>query len=167
MSKKKNNRKIKKQGGFTIIEMLIVVLIFALLSVAIATTTRQIIIANTRLRSIQVAQSQGQEAIQFLTKQIRMSDYAGAPCNPCGNIQLDWRKPDAGGGYVTQAVNIDAATVSSFFQGSSVQNFGIFAEGITGNNRVTIVWELVVGNPGNDVTIPMQITASLRSFNVN
>ena len=165
--KRSKRTKHTNQQGFTIIEMLVVVFIFAILAVAIAGTTKQIILANTRLRSIQTAQSQGQEAIQFLTKQIRMSEYTGGACNPCETIELDWRKAEGSNGYVTQTITVDEATVAGFFQGSTVDKFRIFASGTDSNNRVIMTWELQVGKGANRVIIPMQTTASLRSFNVN
>jgi len=152
--------------------MLIVVFIFALLAVSITTTIKQIVLSAQHLRNVQMAQAQAQEAYQSLAKQTRMSEYPtsqGDCGGGCDTIQLNWRKA-AGESYTVENISIDEAYITGFFQGSTIEpgTFLIYAQGINGNNRVTIVFDLKVGTSSTQYsTIPIQITLSLRSFNIN
>ena len=169
--KTRKTKQSAKNRGFTIIEMLIVVFIFALLSVSITTTVKQIILSSQHLRNVQIAQIQAQEAYQYLVKLARMSEYptSQGDCQAgCNLIQLNWRKA-SGKTYVVENKVIDETLITSFFEGASIEpgTFLIYAQGINGVNRVTVVFDLKVGTSETHYsTIPMQMTVSLRSFNV-
>lgn len=167
----KNRKNFADDRGFTIIEMLIVVFIFALLSVSMTTTIKQIVLSTQHLRNVQIAQSQAQEAYQYLVKLARMSEYPtnqGNCWGGCNQISLNWRKA-SGQTYAVESKVINEDLIASFFQGSTIEpgTFLIYAQGIDARNRVTVVFDLKVGTSATQYSvIPMQMSVSLRSFNI-
>jgi len=179
--------KKNKEGGFTIIEMLVVTLILVLISVALAAIIRGLVTSSTRIKRLQTVRAQTQEAIHYLTKELRMSEFS----NHSGDdsITFNWRKATEDDDYyTTQEVTLNENSINSFFyedwaevqQGSfKVKTSGTTVEGNeeSKNNRVIIKFNIRVLTSATDnvdaeeitaeeVIIPIQTMVSLRSYNL-
>jgi len=184
-----NNKYTKKnkEGGFTIIEMLVVTLILVLISIALAAIIKGLVTSSTRIKRLQTVRAQTQEAIHYLTKELRMSEFKGNSGN--NSITFDWRKATEDDDYyTTQEVTLNEGSINSFFpeDWAEVQenSFKFKASGTTiegnegsKNNRVIIKFNIRVltgatdkintgSVGGEEVIIPIQTMVSLRSYNL-
>ena len=183
--------KKNKEGGFTIIEMLVVTLILVLISVALAAIIRGLVTSSTRIKRLQTVRAQTQEAIHYLTKELRMSEFKGYSTSP-SQITFNWRKASDTDDYYTikEDVILDEGSINSFFpeDWAEVQenSFKFQASGNktgkegndpTPNNRVVIKFNIrVLTSATNDedaeeitaeeIIIPIQTMVSLRSYNL-
>jgi len=179
--------KKNKEGGFTIIEMLVVTLILVLISVALAAIIKGLVTSSTRIKRLQTVRAQTQEAIHYLTKELRMSEFTG---NSANSITFDWRKASDTDDYYTiqEGVVLNENSINSFFyeDWAEVQQdslkFKASGATITGNegfknNRVIIKFNIRVLTSATDnvdaeeitaeeVIIPIQTMVSLRSYNL-
>lgn len=175
-------QKNKKENGFTIIEMLVVTLILVLITVALAAIIKGLITSSTRIKRLQTVRAQTQEAIHYLTKELRMSEFTG--CNS-DTISFDWRKASNDDDYYTiEPVTLNKGSIDSFFpeDWANIQtdSFQFKASGTTikgnegdyKNNRIVIKFNVkVFTSATNDETteeiiIPIQTMVSLRSYNL-
>ncbi|MEA3273200.1 MAG: type II secretion system protein [Patescibacteria group bacterium] len=186
-----NNKytKNKKENGFTIIEMLVVTLILVLITVALAAIIKGLINSSTRIKRLQTVRAQTQEAIHYLTKELRMSEFQDV--NNINNsnddeIKFSWRKANESGNYYAiLQVTLDETSINSFFpedwayiEDESLQFLASGNKDNEGgnesnpNNRVIIKFNIeVLTNITNDedaeiITIPIQVMVSLRSYNL-
>jgi type II secretory pathway pseudopilin PulG len=180
--------KKNKEGGFTIIEMLVVTLILVLISVALAAIIKGLVTSSTRIKRLQTVRAQTQEAIHYLTKELRMSEFTRD--NGDDSITFNWRKATEDDDYyTTQEVTLNEGSINSFFpeDWAEVQenSFKFKASGTTiegnegsKNNRVIIKFNIRVLTSATDkvntdsadvdeeVIIPIQTMVSLRSYNL-
>jgi len=182
--------KKNKEGGFTIIEMLVVALILVLISVALATIIRGLVTSSTRIKRLQTVRAQTQEAIHYLTKELRMSEFSSHDGDD--SITFSWRKATEDDDYyTTQEVTLNENSINSFFANedwAEVQenSFKFQASGNkagkegndpVSNNRVVIKFNIRVLTSATDnvdaeeitaeeVIIPIQTMVSLRSYNL-
>lgn len=177
---KKKKRGKNKNKGLTLIEMIVVVAIFGIAAIALTQIMKSLVVASHQIKRTQQVKAQVQEADQYLTKMMRMSDLAGGAGELSSSISIDWRKvSESGSGYETIEGKVIGEDFIEYLFGNDpkleIQNLYFYAQGIDedtpssssdGSNRVTLYYEVVITDLPQELTIPVQTTVSLRSFNV-
>lgn len=164
------NIKRNKESGFTIIEMLVVTLILVLITVALATIVKGLITSSTRIKRMQTVRAQTQEAIHYLTKELRMSEFQSGSSS---QITFNWRKETSDGYYETVSTSLNENSIESFFSDEWVwteeNSLQFMASGTDSDNRVVMKFNVKVNTgitTNEEVTIPVQTMVSLRSYNL-
>jgi hypothetical protein len=143
--------------------MLVVVAILSFVAISLTSITRALTTSSLRLKNIQTAQAQAQAAVLEISKQIRMSELTNVPAS---SIIFNWRKEN-GKTYSEILITLNQATIESYFPNFKISDFKIVnTEGVDGFNRVTIVFNIIIKDSPEDITIPFQMTTSLRSYNL-
>jgi type II secretory pathway pseudopilin PulG len=172
--------KKNKQKGFTLIETLVITIILILVIISLASIIQGLTTSSTRIKRLQTVSAQTQEAIHYLTKELRMSEFEE---HDSTSITFNWRKEDTTGNYYSEeSTTLDEGTLESFYsQGwTEINDFKFVASGTidteskvgnegSPNNRIIIFYNVKVDTgvaQDEEIIIPVQIAVSLRSYNL-
>ncbi|MBU2025480.1 MAG: prepilin-type N-terminal cleavage/methylation domain-containing protein [Patescibacteria group bacterium] len=178
----KQKKKINKDSGFTIVELLVVVLIIGLVVVALTMIMRSVFLSFDRTKRLETAKAQAQEAVHYITKVARMSDFIEITGGSGSEkMHLTWRRPNMTNnqGYEEQDIwvckeksscggSYDIA-IEDFFSGAQIDNLDFTGSSTSGDNRVIVSFNILVPdrNSSEPIKIPFQGAVSLRSYKIN